>query len=76
MNTRASNLETRLKAQYAALDTKMASLTALNSYVSQQSDYLEQIHQLSCVKRKRWHWRPSYCAGSYKSIAGGKPRHF
>jgi flagellar hook-associated protein 2 len=36
VNTRASNLETRLKAQYAALDTKMASLTALNSYVAQQ----------------------------------------
>lgn len=36
INTRATNLETRLKAQYAALDTKMASLTALNSYVAQQ----------------------------------------
>lgn len=36
VNTRASNLETRLKAQYSALDTKMASLTALNSYVTQQ----------------------------------------
>lgn len=36
VNTRAANLETRLKAQYAALDTKMASLTALNSYVAQQ----------------------------------------
>jgi flagellar hook-associated protein 2 len=36
INTRATNLETRLKAQYAALDTKMASLSALNSYVAQQ----------------------------------------
>jgi flagellar hook-associated protein 2 len=36
VNTRASNLETRLKAQYSALDTKMASLTALNTYVAQQ----------------------------------------
>jgi flagellar hook-associated protein 2 len=36
INTRATNLEARLKAQYAALDTKMASLTALNSYVAQQ----------------------------------------
>jgi flagellar hook-associated protein 2 len=29
-------LEERLKKQYSALDTKMASLTALNSYVAQQ----------------------------------------
>lgn len=36
INKRASNLEARLKSQYAALDTKMASLTALNNYVSQQ----------------------------------------
>ncbi len=36
VNTRATNLETRLKAQYSALDAKMASLNALNSYVAQQ----------------------------------------
>ncbi|WP_296510451.1 flagellar filament capping protein FliD [Rhodoferax sp.] len=36
VNTRATNLEARLKAQYSALDTKMAGLTALNSYVAQQ----------------------------------------
>lgn len=36
VTTRATNLETRLKAQYSALDAKMASLNALNSYVAQQ----------------------------------------
>jgi flagellar hook-associated protein 2 len=36
VNTRATLLEERLKKQYSALDTKMASLTALNSYVAQQ----------------------------------------
>jgi flagellar hook-associated protein 2 len=36
VNSRASLLEERLKRQYSALDTKMASLSALNSYVAQQ----------------------------------------
>jgi flagellar hook-associated protein 2 len=36
VNTRATLMEERLKKQYSALDTKMASLTALNSYVAQQ----------------------------------------
>jgi len=36
VNSRATLLEERLKKQYSALDTKMASLTALNSYVAQQ----------------------------------------
>lgn len=35
VTNRATNLETRLRAQYSALDVKMASLTALNSYISQ-----------------------------------------
>lgn len=35
VNKRADTLETRLYAQYTALDTKMASLNALNAYVSQ-----------------------------------------
>lgn len=35
VNKRADALETRLYAQYSALDTKMASLNALNAYVSQ-----------------------------------------
>ena len=35
VNTRADTLEKRLYAQYSALDTKMASLNALNAYVSQ-----------------------------------------
>ncbi len=35
VNARASTLETRLRAQYSALDVKMASLNALDSYVSQ-----------------------------------------
>ena len=35
VNKRAEALETRLYAQYSALDTKMASLNALNAYVSQ-----------------------------------------
>lgn len=36
MQTRLSDTETRLRAQYSALDTKMSSLTALNAYVTQQ----------------------------------------
>lgn len=36
VNNRASLVEERLKKQYSALDTKMAGLTALNSYVAQQ----------------------------------------
>ena len=35
VNKRADALETRLYAQYSALDTKMASLNALDAYVSQ-----------------------------------------
>lgn len=36
VNDRASLTETRLRAQYTALDVRMASLTALNQYVAQQ----------------------------------------
>jgi flagellar hook-associated protein 2 len=36
VNTRASNVEARLTKQYSALDTKMAGLNALSSYVAQQ----------------------------------------
>jgi flagellar hook-associated protein 2 len=36
VNDRATAVEARLKKTYSALDTKMASLTALSSYVSQQ----------------------------------------
>ncbi len=36
VNARAAALEKRLNAQYTALDTQMASLTSLNSYISQQ----------------------------------------
>ncbi|OIQ77600.1 flagellar hook-associated protein 2 [mine drainage metagenome] len=36
VNDHATAFEARLRAQYTALDTQMASLTALNSYVSQQ----------------------------------------
>lgn len=36
VNDKAALFETRLKKQYTALDAKMAQLTALNSYVSQQ----------------------------------------
>jgi flagellar hook-associated protein 2 len=36
VNDRATAVETRLRKTYTALDTKMASLTALNSYVAQQ----------------------------------------
>lgn len=36
VNDRAAAVEKRLRAQYSALDAKMASLSALNSYVSQQ----------------------------------------
>ena len=35
INTRASTVEARLRSQYSALDTKMASLTSLSSYVEQ-----------------------------------------
>lgn len=36
MEDRVSRVETRLLAQYTALDTKLAGLTSLSSYVSQQ----------------------------------------
>ena len=36
VNNRAAVVEKRLRAQYTALDAKMGSLTALNSYISQQ----------------------------------------
>jgi flagellar hook-associated protein 2 len=36
VNDRATVFEARLRKQYSALDTKMASLTALNSYITQQ----------------------------------------
>jgi flagellar hook-associated protein 2 len=36
VNDRATLFETRLRKQYSDLDTKMASLNALNSYVTQQ----------------------------------------
>lgn len=36
VNARATALEDRLRTQYSALDTKMASLTALNTYITQQ----------------------------------------
>lgn len=36
VNAKAALFEERLKKQYTALDTKMASLSALNSYVAQQ----------------------------------------
>lgn len=36
VNDRASQVETSLNAKYSALDTKMASLNALNAYISQQ----------------------------------------
>lgn len=36
VNDRAAAVEARLRKQYTALDTKMASLTALNAYVAQQ----------------------------------------
>ncbi|MEH3086283.1 MAG: flagellar filament capping protein FliD [Xylophilus ampelinus] len=36
VEARAASYEKRLRAQYSALDTQMGSLTALNSYVSQQ----------------------------------------
>ncbi|XAH23040.1 flagellar filament capping protein FliD [Xylophilus sp. GW821-FHT01B05] len=36
VNARAAVVEARLNAQYTALDTKMASLTALNTYITQQ----------------------------------------
>ena len=35
-NNRLTSIEDRLRKQYTALDTKMASLTALSSYVTQQ----------------------------------------
>ena len=36
VNNRATTLEKRMTAQYTALDTKMASLTALSTYMEQQ----------------------------------------
>ncbi|RGE43224.1 hypothetical protein DZC30_15490 [Comamonas testosteroni] len=36
VNNRAATLEKRMTAQYTALDTKMASLTALSTYMEQQ----------------------------------------
>ena len=36
VNDRAASFEARLRKQYSALDAKMAGLTALNAYVSQQ----------------------------------------
>jgi flagellar hook-associated protein 2 len=36
VNDRAAAVEVRLRKQYTALDTKMASLNALNAYVAQQ----------------------------------------
>ena len=36
VNDRAAVVEKRLRAQYTALDAKMGSLTALNSYIAQQ----------------------------------------
>ncbi len=36
VNDRAALVEKRLRAQYTALDAKMGSLTALNSYIAQQ----------------------------------------
>ncbi|GKS92548.1 flagellar filament capping protein FliD [Acidovorax sp. SUPP2539] len=36
VNNRAAVLEKRMRAQYTALDTQMGSLSALNSYITQQ----------------------------------------
>ena len=36
VNERAAVVEKRLRAQYTALDAKMGSLSALNSYISAQ----------------------------------------
>ena len=36
LNDRLANTEARLRAQYAALDTKMATLNALSTYMTQQ----------------------------------------
>lgn len=36
VNDRATRVEARLRAQYTALDAKMSSLTALNTYITQQ----------------------------------------
>lgn len=36
VNDRAARVEARLRAQYTALDAKMSSLTALNTYITQQ----------------------------------------
>jgi flagellar hook-associated protein 2 len=36
ITTRAASVEKRLRTTYTALDTKMAGLTALNSYITQQ----------------------------------------
>ncbi|KAB0573831.1 flagellar filament capping protein FliD [Ideonella dechloratans] len=40
LTDRLSSYEARLRAQYQALDTQMASLTALNTYVNQQMSAL------------------------------------
>jgi len=36
INTRLANTEKRIRAQYSALDTQMASANALNTYLTQQ----------------------------------------
>lgn len=36
VNKAANNMEARLNARYSALDSQMAKISALNSYVSQQ----------------------------------------
>lgn len=36
MNDRLTLVESRLRKQYTSLDTKMASLTTLGNYVTQQ----------------------------------------
>ena len=36
LNQRLANTEKRIRAQYSALDTQMASATALNTYITQQ----------------------------------------
>jgi flagellar hook-associated protein 2 len=38
-NNRLTGIEARMRAQYTALDSKMAQMTALSSYVSQQFAY-------------------------------------
>ena len=36
LNTRLAGIEQRMRAQYTALDTRMASLTTQSSYITQQ----------------------------------------